>query len=296
MQYLCVRLASPPPPPPQRRSHRTLNSLSTTSPEISPAASFNRTVNYLAQTLNINPHRALNLNPSLRSHPLPSLQFTHSLLLSIGLSPSQITRIFSILPLLLTHPIQPSVHFLQPLFHPHQLPTTISRCPRLLLCPVRTQLSPAIHFLRSLGIPVTVSSSLLLMADVESTLLPKVQFLQTRTGIPFYEVKYILKRFPRILTFSIDNNLEPKIDFLENDMKLDVATEIKKFPQYFAFSLENKIKRRHCMLRENGIRMSLEEMLRPSDGGFEQIILDMKLQTVDDIIRHKALHGISEFI
>lgn len=89
----------------------------------------------------------------------------------------------------------------------------------------------------------------------------------------------MVRRSPGLLTFSIENNFRPKVEFLE-EMGRGVA-ELKEFPQYFSFSLEGKIKPRHRMLVESGLSMPLSEMLKVSDGEFRARLVEMRLRTVD---------------
>ena len=54
--------------------------------------------------------------------------------------------------------------------------------------------------------------------------------------------------------------------------------EVKRFPQYFSFSLERKIKPRHRLLKEHGSLMLLSEMLKVSDGQFNNLLLELRLK------------------
>lgn len=88
-------------------------------------------------------------------------------------------------------------------------------------------------------------------------------------------------RSPGLLTFSIENNFRPKVEFLVTEMGRELS-ELKEFPQYFSFSLEGKIKPRHQMLVENGFSMPLSEMLKVSDGEFRQRLVEMQLRPVGE--------------
>lgn len=87
-------------------------------------------------------------------------------------------------------------------------------------------------------------------------------------------------RSPGLLTFSIEKNYKPKVEYFLQEMRGELA-ELKRFPQYFSFSLEGKIKPRHRLLMEHGLRMSLSEMLKVSDGEFNARVIEMRLQKLD---------------
>lgn len=86
-------------------------------------------------------------------------------------------------------------------------------------------------------------------------------------------------RSPGLMTYSITNNLMPKVEYFLEEMKGDIA-ELKKFPQYFSFSLEGKIKPRHRLLVEHGFSVSLPEMLKVSDGEFNVRLIERQLRSV----------------
>ncbi|GMI75340.1 EMBRYO DEFECTIVE 93, SINGLET OXYGEN-LINKED DEATH ACTIVATOR 10 [Hibiscus trionum] len=230
------------------------------------------------QSLNINPHKALHLNPSLRSTPLSSLLSVEHSLSSVGLSRPSIGRILDMCPLLLTSDPLPPINFLLhevPLPFPH-LPLSLTRCPRLLVSPVATQLRPTLHFLTSLGLVVNSHTTLLLVSNVENTLKPKLNFLRS-LGFDEPEVNRMVARSPGLLTLSVENNMRPKAEFFLEEMEGDLE-ELTRFPQYFSFSLEKKIKPRHRALVERGFKLPLSKMLRVSDGEFNARLIEMRLQ------------------
>ena len=60
------------------------------------------------------------------------------------------------------------------------------------------------------------------------------QFLQS-LGFSYEEVVSTVIRSPGLLTFSITNNLLPKVRYFLEEMKGDIV-DLKMFPQYFSFS------------------------------------------------------------
>lgn len=121
----------------------------------------------------------------------------------------------------------------------------------------------------------------MLVSSVENTLLPKLHFLRS-LGFSDSEVVNLVLRSPALLTYSIQNNFKPKLEYFLKEMKRDVK-EIKRFPQYFSFSLEGKIKPRHRLLVEHGFSMSLSDMLKVSDGEFNVRLIEMRLQLIDHL-------------
>lgn len=163
------------------------------------------------------------------------------------------------------------------------IPKSIIRCPRLLVCNVDHQLRPALKFLRKLGFvgPSSINhqTALLLVSNVESTLLPKIEYLQS-LGFAYEDVVNMVVRSPGLLTLSIKNNFVPKVEYFLKEMNGEIG-ELKRFPQYFSFSLERKIKPRHRMLTEHGFRLPLADMLKVSDGEFNAMLIEMRLRSLD---------------
>ncbi|GAB4829138.1 hypothetical protein Ancab_018802 [Ancistrocladus abbreviatus] len=249
---------------------------------------FHRKLLYL-QTLKVDAFKALRKNPNFRSTPLKTLKSVENCLASMGIERSAFGRIFDMYPQLLT--CDPYVD-LYPVFDflltdveiPFpDLRKSILRCPRLLICSVDDQLRPTLWFLRKIGFvgknAITCQTTLLLVSSVENTLLPKLEYLQG-LGFSYSEVANMVLRSPGLLTFNIENNYRPKLDYFLKEMKGDIV-EIKKFPQYFSFSLEGKIKPRHRLLVKHGFSMTLSEMLKVSDGEFNVRLIETSLRGLD---------------
>ncbi|EPS58018.1 hypothetical protein M569_16800 [Genlisea aurea] len=236
---------------------------------------FRKKVMYL-ESLNIDTSKALHLNPNLRSAPLSTLQSVTRCLYSMGLDLSSIGRILDMHPKLLTvDPYSDIYPVLDFLLNTVELPfpevsKSIQRCPRLLVTDVDAQLRPTFEFLSDLGFVgsnrLNSQTSLLLVSSIESTLMRKIDFF-VGIGIDYDDVRNMVLRSPGLLTFSIENNLRPKVEYFLNEMKGDLG-EIKSFPQYFSFSLERKIRPRHRLLMDYGFSLSLSEMLKASYGDF----------------------------
>lgn len=109
--------------------------------------------------------------------------------------------------------------------------------------------------------------------------MPKLDYLMG-LGFKYEEVATMVLRSPGLLTFSIENNFKPKVEFFLNEMKGDLG-DLKKFPQYFSYSLEGKIKRRHRLLVDEGVSVPLWEMLKVSDGEFMALLIEARLRLGD---------------
>ncbi|KAG6758052.1 hypothetical protein POTOM_038385 [Populus tomentosa] len=208
----------------------------------------------------------------------------------MGFHRSSIGRILDMHPCLLTS--DPDLH-LHPTFdfllNEVEIPfldisRSINRCPRLLVSSVSNQLRPALVFLRELGFvgprKLNYQTTLLLVYNVERSLMGKIEFLMG-LGFEFVEVKNMVVRAPGILTLNVERNMKPKFEYFVREMKGDPG-ELKKFPQFFSFSLEKKIKPRHRMLVEYGLKMPLSSMLKVNDGEFNARLFEMRLRMVEE--------------
>lgn len=238
------------------------------------------------ESLNVNPTKALQLNPNLRSAPLKLFKSVENCLYSFGIERSELGRILDMYPQLLTcEPYTDLYPVLDFLLNDVTIPfptirKAVIRCPRLLVCDVEMQLRPTLWFLRKIGFvgsnSITCQTTLLLVSSVEGTLIPKLDYLMS-LGFEYDEVVNMVLRSPALLTYSIENNFKPKVEYFLEEMNGNLA-DLKRFPQYFSFSLERKIKRRHQLLAEYCFSMSLSEMLKPCDGDFSAYLIERRLQ------------------
>ncbi|KAK1379576.1 transcription termination factor MTEF1, chloroplastic [Heracleum sosnowskyi] len=238
------------------------------------------------QSLNVNPTKALELNPHLRSTPLKSFQSVENCLSSFGLEKFELGRILDMYPTLLTcEPYSDLYPVLDFLLNDVEIPypavrKAVNRCPRLLVRDVETQLRPTLWFLRKIGFvgsnSISCQTTLLLVSSVNETLMPKLEYLMS-LGFEYAEVVSMVLRSPALLTYSIENNFKPKVEYFLEEMNGDVV-EFKRFPQYFSFSLERKIKWRHQLLSKHCLSLPLSEMLKPSDGEFSARLIEWRLR------------------
>ncbi|KAL4015805.1 hypothetical protein IC575_023407 [Cucumis melo] len=249
---------------------------------------FREKILYLENHLNVDSRKAFRENPHCRSASLSTLKSVEVCLSSMGLDRSAVGRVLDMYPKLLTsnpdYDIYPIFDFL---LNEVQIPfpdihKSIIRCPRILVSDLDHQLRPALKFLRDLGFvglkAITCQTTLLLVSNVEHTLLPKIQFLEN-LGLSHEDVVNMVLRSPGLLTYSIQNNLVPKVNYFLGDMKGDLL-ELKSFPQYFSFNLERKIKPRHRSLVEHGLSLPLSKMLKVSDGEFNAWLTEMRCRSL----------------
>ncbi|KAI4386381.1 hypothetical protein MLD38_004316 [Melastoma candidum] len=294
-----ITLQLPQPFLPSRPSYSSTSTSSSSSS--SPAAAAPATVKvpdnglrfrekllYL-QSLEIDPHKAVSLNPLLRTTPLPNIRSVEVCLVDdFGLPRSSFPRLFAIYPDLLTaepSTLLPVRDFLlrDALLPRRHLRNSVLRCPRLLLSDPSLTLGPSLQYLRSLGFRRILSprSALLLVSDVESTLKPKIGYLQESLGLDFATVGEMAVRSPGLLTLSVEKNLRPKVEYFLGEMGGEVKG-VREFPQFFSFSLDGRIRPRFRVLKDSGWEkeVGLGDMLKCSDGEFAARLVDLRLRTV----------------
>ncbi|KAL2902947.1 Transcription termination factor MTEF1 chloroplastic [Bienertia sinuspersici] len=266
-------------------------SLSSSPTTTDSGLQFRRKLLYL-ESLNVNSLKALHKNPQFRSSSLQTLKSVENCLSSFGIPRSSRGRILDMYPQLLTS--DPHLH-LYPVFdfliNEVEIPfpevgKSFIRCPRLLVSSVDLQLRPTFLFLQGLGFvgkhKINCHTSVLLVSSVENTLIPKLEFLRS-LGFSEFEVVTMVLRSPALLTYSVENNLKPKMEYFVKEMKMELK-EIQNFPQYFSFSLEGKIKPRHRLLMEHGFSMPLKNILKVSDGEFNDRLLELRLWHIDQLL------------
>nr|XP_043607762.1 transcription termination factor MTEF1, chloroplastic [Erigeron canadensis] len=288
---------------PSKPHHKTLKKPSlnpkyaifatTTSPPLATTTTdsgllFRQKILYL-KALKVNPTKALQKNPNFRSTSLQSLKSVENCLSSMGILRSEFGRILDMYPQLLTcdphNDLYPVFGFLLDDIGLEffDIRKSIIRCPRLLICSVEDQLKPTLLFLRNLGFvgpnKITSQTTMLLVSSVDGTLRPKMDYL-IGLGLEYEDVVNMVLRSPGLLTFSIENNFKPKVEYFLKEMKGDLG-DLKRFPQYFSYSLEGKIMRRHRLLVDQGLSVPLWDMLKVSDGEFTARLIDARLRLGD---------------
>lgn len=101
-------------------------------------------------------------------------------------------------------------------------------------------------------------------------MIPKLKFFEN-VGFSASEVKEMVLRCPGLLTYSVENNFKPKLEYFLEEMEGKLE-DLKEFPHFFAFSLEKRIKPRHIESMNLGIRLPLGTMLKSTDEEFGQLL------------------------
>ncbi|XP_074285795.1 transcription termination factor MTEF1, chloroplastic [Silene latifolia] len=142
-------------------------------------------------------------------------------------------------------------------------------CPGILFSNVEFCLRPTFAFLKDIGLK-KLNSPTNLNAHLLNTRIGKLEtklaFLNS-IGFTYEESLKACARLPAIFGYSIENNLQPKVEFLIGGMQRSID-ELKEFPQYFAFSLTKRIVPRHMHLKQRGVHIALKRMLMPCDEKF----------------------------
>ncbi|XP_004488332.1 transcription termination factor MTEF1, chloroplastic [Cicer arietinum] len=232
------------------------------------------------EVMGVDASKALSQNPQLHSATLESIHSIISFLLSKGIQHKDLPRIFGMCPKILTsgikNDLEPVFDFLmQDLKVPdHSFRKVIKKCPRLLTSSVIDQLKPALFYLKRLGLrdleALAYQDCVLLVSNVERTLIPKLKHLES-IGFSKEETRCMVLRCPALLTFSIENNFQPKFEYFSLEMRRKLE-ELKEFPQYFSFSLENRIKPRYMEVVQSEVNLPLSLMLKSTDDEFRELI------------------------
>jgi hypothetical protein len=90
--------------------------------------------------------------------------------------------------------------------------------------------------------------------SIDDNLEPKLAWLEERLSLNDKSLCFVIKRMPALFTTNIDNNLEPTIKFYEDCVGSNAAIQlIAKDPRILGSSLENRLKPRLLECQEAGI-------------------------------------------
>lgn len=266
------------PPPPRPRPVPLLSSLRspvtfTQKPPKSPQIPFFSEKLLFLDSVGLDHLSVISSHPPIISASLADLKSTVKFLRSLDLTALDLRRIVGMCPQILTATPRTLTSVITFLLREagvsgRDLRHVIHRRPRLLMSDVATQLRPTLYFLQMLGITETSRHSYLLSCSVEEKLIPRIEFFES-AGFSLREAKSMLRRFPQLFCYGIEGNLAVKLGFLVGEMGRELR-EVNVFPQYFSYSLEKRIKRRHLVCEERGVRFTLPVLLKPSDEEFRE--------------------------
>ena len=100
------------------------------------------------------------------------------------------------------------------------------------------------------------------------------------------DVPKVVNAFPTLLGYSIEKNIQPKVDYLQYEMGRQLS-EINTLPQYLSYSLEKRIRPRYTYLQhvDRNVDCSLSYMLAWGDAEFAERVAQSDL---DDYLRWKS--------
>ncbi|XP_057830338.2 transcription termination factor MTEF1, chloroplastic [Cryptomeria japonica] len=249
---------------------RSLDPTARSSQLLSLSFNLREKVLYL-ELMGVDSTKALRDNPSVLRASLSSIKDVVGYLKQMGILYKDFRKILGMCPQILTLNVNKDLvpvfsFFFEVKISRKDIRKSICRCPKLLICSVSEQLRPTLYYLKKLGCVIDCSNTVLLVSSVEKSFVPKLEYLQS-LGFSYKEAVEMVVRAPNIFRASVENNLQPKIDFLTNEMGRKVK-ELLDFPQYFGFSLEKRIKPRHMLLVKYSVYLTLPDMLLKNDKEF----------------------------
>ncbi|KAL6994789.1 Transcription termination factor mterf5, chloroplastic [Sarracenia purpurea var. burkii] len=208
---------------------------------------------------------------SLSENLIPTMTFLENL----GVDKKQWATVIYRFPALLTYSrqkLKATVDFLYEVgLAADNVGKILTRCPNIVSYSVEDNLRPTAEYFDSIGVDVAAllyRSPQTFGLSIEANLKPVTQFFLEK-GYDIGNVANMVSRYGSLYTFSLSGNLVPKWEFFQT-MGYP-KSELVKFPQYFGYSLEKRIKPRHAILRESGVRLLLNQVLSLSDGEFDKI-------------------------
>ncbi|KAL6994457.1 Transcription termination factor mterf5, chloroplastic [Sarracenia purpurea var. burkii] len=202
---------------------------------------------------------------SLSENLIPTMTFLENL----GVDKKQWATVIYRFPALLTYSrqkLKATVDFLYEVgLAADNVGKILTRCPNIVSYSVEDNLRPTAEYFDSIGVDVAAllyRSPQTFGLSIEANLKPVTQFFLEK-GYDIGNVANMVSRYGSLYTFSLSGNLVPKWEFFQT-MGYP-KSELVKFPQYFGYSLEKRIKPRHAILRESGVRLLLNQVLSLSD-------------------------------
>ncbi|KAI5055915.1 hypothetical protein GOP47_0029436 [Adiantum capillus-veneris] len=118
--------------------------------------------------------------------------------------------------------------------------------PQVFVCNLEEYLKPSMIYLESLGIKRDQWSRIIvqfpaLLTYGTAKIEAAVAFLHA-AGLSSADVGVIMSRFPHIVSFSVEEKLEPTVEFLKSIGVHDVALFLKRSPQVLGYSVEGNLK------------------------------------------------------
>ncbi|KAL2895317.1 Transcription termination factor MTERF5 chloroplastic [Bienertia sinuspersici] len=209
---------------------------------------------------------------SLSENLIPTMKFLESL----GLDKEKWAKVIYRFPPLLTYSRQKlmsTVDFLYEMgLTAQDVSKILTRCPNIISYSVEENLRPTAEYFSSLGVnaaTVLLRSPPTFGLSIEGNLKPVTRFFLEQ-GYSLEELKTMIQRYGTLYSFSLEENLIPKWNFF---LTMGYPrSELIKFPQFFGYSLEDRIKPRHALVRQYGVKLLLNQVLSLSDSQLEKVL------------------------
>ncbi|KAL6497594.1 Transcription termination factor mterf5, chloroplastic [Orobanche hederae] len=209
---------------------------------------------------------------SLTENLIPTMAFLEEL----GVDKMQWAKVIYRCPPLLTYSrqkLKATVDFLYEMgVSTENVSKILTRCPNILSYSIEFNLRPTADYFRSLDVNVARllhRSPQTFGLSIEANLKPITNFFVEK-GYTLEDVATMISRCGNLYTYSLPVNLRPKWEFFET--MVFPESELVKFPQYFGYSLENRIRPRFGIMRQCGVKLSLNKMLSLSGDDFHTLL------------------------
>jgi len=151
----------------------------------------------------------------------------------------------------------------------------LRRCPEVIGLSIPNNLQTTVEWLLDLGIEpgikgvggLIVKWPKILAMSERDNLTPTVNKFY-RLGISKQSLAKAVSEFPQILSFSVEANIAPKVEFLVRMMGRDPAEVLATCPRFYSYSLLNRIRPRWAFLKSRQLgEKNLTAWLACSDDG-----------------------------
>ena len=183
----------------------------------------------------------------------------------LDLSTDEVSHMIRLAPHLITYSVdtqlRPTVDFLQTLGSPERIRHVVSRYPHVLARRVNKVLKPKLDYLAErlqLERPTDAGEIVLKYPPIfwltPELLDSKVTFLETELDLTAVELSFLIGSYPQVLGLSLENNLQPKVEFLRQSLSTEELREFVLYqPSLLAYSLENRLRPRLDLLKYHSI-------------------------------------------
>lgn len=141
----------------------------------------------------------------------------------------------------------------------HEFVSVVHSFPPILAAEIEHTLRPALRFLRvDLGIPredvarIVHAFPATLVLDVDEEMRVNIEYFR---GKGVENVCRIVKRLPPVLSYDLQKDIIPKMQYLENRLGLS-PYDVLSFPAYFSYSLRERIEPRTLFLQAIGLSLT----------------------------------------